>query len=1456
MLKQSDFDESTLGGKTIGGVAVYNTEENKISGYIKLENFVPLEATAILPYFEPEKGEPFVFGSNKIGDYFYGADGADYSELDEYRVETGYVLVDGYMGRSMHIAHALEKDAYFRSVTSYPREAGQHFTYHFTFVNRSESGISFTVYNMLGGHNWKDTASAVASDPVTLAAGESKNVSIAVGADMSKDDSNTLTLIRMDVDATEVKLDVAMSIENTTPTQPAKITLVLPEGFVVKDYVTDVRTNDKLVLPKASQIENNTGHKILRWEYEDGTAVVEGVRLKGDITIRPVLTEDAFITFSDMPEGFSVTEDYVTKLQTGDKLVLPTAAQIKNTTGRNFVRWVYTDGTPVENGTVLTGSITIKPELSQPAKITVSLPSSLKLSSDYKTDAQTGDILAAPTSAQISGTLPDGRAVGGWYIVGSNEVITDKTVIKSTAVTIAPYYTRRENTAVMCNYSAENRNGNPLVFGNLQTSQRPMNVYNATNGAAAEKFDPIPNKWQNSVVVGGGADGYTELGNIISYPEELQKGTAFRYGTIVSADESGNSVTVVQKNVEHTFIYNFQNYGNTVLSFTVQQTNSGADVEGEKKDVVLAPGESTTVTLKVAYTKGSANKNVITYFTINQDVTGMRLGISINAMLKANVSLKNTEGFTLNPSYTDKAFYIGGRLTLPAEGDYTDSKSENRTLLGWKDGGGNALEGGEIISASNTVLVPVFEEFAVVTVKLPEGVTLNGYEASKKYALGDKLVLPTQSQITSEKKILYWIIDGTSAVVDNETVLEANITITPVLESDRKQAVVITAAADPNFTVSQDYLNKTQYKGELLVLPKEGEYTNNYAGQKVVGWKDKTTDTVLTEGMPITLDSITLVPVLAEMIKVEYRLPSGVTLDSAVKTAYDSGEKLALPSQEQLSGSAHGVPAGWLNAESGAKVTADTVVTEAMSIVPYWQKASGYEYVQVGSGSASGYNTDKTHGNFDTHSADGTLSYSGHTGNNQGTYGEAAVVSGGADGYAMLGSVLSDTAPVTAGSMIRFDSKQVPKLTATAAVEFRYLVENRGKTALKLSIYQIASSSEYKVGNYYGYESRYRTEVELNPGESKAVVGQYKITANNNWLTLVVFERDVESFSFGFAISAKTTGSADVAAEYENQPASANTAAISYNPEDNEGITVSDSYLTRRVGHFVTAPAAGDITVPEGVTVGKWQLVIGGETYDLSASVTDWKNVRLPSAGATLKAFIIRDLTVSYAEANGVSTDGAKTAYKTNETLALPALADATSDGRSHLGWFDVKTGRAVADGTAVTDNMALAPYFAPATGALTPLSGAKEGEDGCTFGPDNISPTDTLLNQFVKTENIIGGDEPGIRLDCKIAMEKDWAFRFKTAYSVQAKTYTFTVRFTNYGSDEVSFTVYQLKSSTVTAGMPSKSVTLASGATDTAELTLTFTGTNANALTYFVMNAPCASLSLGVSMSVAEVAA
>ena len=787
-VKPSDFDESTLDGHTVEGFAVTD-ETGAITSFVKLEDFLSVVPVTVIPYFAAENGEFVTYGSNKIGDYYYDENGNDVSKNTDYQLVSENVLLNNLPARKITAPLALGKGSYFRALTAYGVESGQAYTVRYSFKNLSEQPLSFTVYQMLTGAVWNNPANRVASDPVVLQPGEDKSVSIKIR--IAADNTNLLTLIRLNEDAEALNFAVSMSVENSTASRPATITLNLPEGFkVAASYKTQVNTNEKLVLPTKDQITNETGHKFLGWVYSNSnnTAVTAGVRIKGDISIEPLLTEDVNISFTGLPEGVTVKPEYETLKQTGDKLALPTAEQlnnptrhklmyweyaeggmisdgvvltesitikpmftkdvtvtlelpegitvseqysgifqesdklvlptdeqITNETGHRIIRWVDEDGNAVDGNTVLNENITIKPELTQNATITVVMPDGLAVASDYKTDIQTGDILVVPTSAQITGTIPNGRTLLGWYDAETNEIIGEDYVLTKAAISIAPYFSRMEGTQKPVDFTGSEAkyNGTELVFANIQGNGKPHDVYDASGKGIKDemlKFTAV-DRYKNTTPIGGGVGGYTELGNVLQFNGTLGKDYRFRGGAMIT----GNSAGIIEKNVPQTFFYNFQNFGDTKLDFTIYGLNSGTSYEGEGVRVQLEPGESTQISFTVAYAnayQNQVNKNAMAYFWINEEVTNMKLGISINVVIKhAKVTLSpEATGVTLSEAYLGILRHRGDKLTLPTANDYVNTTGKE--IVGWKDAEGNTLTN-ETVLSDDIVLVPVFAEEGV-----------------------------------------------------------------------------------------------------------------------------------------------------------------------------------------------------------------------------------------------------------------------------------------------------------------------------------------------------------------------------------------------------------------------------------------------------------------------------------------------------------------------------------------------------------------------------------------------------------------------------------------------------------------------------------------------------------------------------------------------------------------------
>lgn len=158
-----------------------------------------------------------------------------------------------------------------------------------------------------------------------------------------------------------------------------------------------------------------------------------------------------------------------------------------------------------------------------------------------------------PAAAQVTGTIPNGRTIEGWYIVGNgNRIVDENTVVWDRELTIAPYFSRMNGTQNLVGITnPADSNGKPLVFGNEQGNCKPQRVVNGdvTSNAA---FYGAASRFENTVAVGGG-NGFAELGSEFGYNGTLVKGAEFRYATKVT---DGAAVVSIKK--AHTFYYNFE----------------------------------------------------------------------------------------------------------------------------------------------------------------------------------------------------------------------------------------------------------------------------------------------------------------------------------------------------------------------------------------------------------------------------------------------------------------------------------------------------------------------------------------------------------------------------------------------------------------------------------------------------------------------------------------------------------------------------------------------------------------------------------------------------------------------------------------------------------------------------------------------------------------------------------
>lgn len=273
---------------------------------------------------------------------------------------------------------------------------------------------------------------------------------------------------------------------------------------------------------------------------------------------------------------------------------------------------------------------------------------------------------------------------------------------------------------------------------------------------------------------------------------------------------------------------------------------------------------------------------------------------------------------------------------------------------------------------------------------------------------------------------------------------------------------------------------------------------------------------------------------------------------------------------------------------------ADCRIWEDLTLLPYFSPETGFKSLDIGSGKIGRFNLDSMPGSI---AVNKTIKYDSNE-----------IVAGGAGGFAELGGLITETSYVTIGSAFRLDST----CTVTEGVwEVAYNFENKGDVPLHLDVYQVSKGAEHN--NSTAYEStRYRVDVDLEPGESMRATGQYYLTSNGNILPLVVADRSMDSMKFGMTLSVKQR--TDLT-EPETKPSLEPTPTAELKFDLPEGITISDDYVTDiAYGAAVIPPTSAQITNTTGRTIGGWYIV--GDTVEFVTSSTS-----MPESGLTIAPY-------------------------------------------------------------------------------------------------------------------------------------------------------------------------------------------------------------------------------------------
>ena len=194
LLTNAHFDEASLNGHNIGGVAVLD-EQGNIAEVFVLKDFTPTEETTVLPFYSLDKGEDGLFGATAVGDWIHDADFNDLSESVE--IKNAISVVNGWLSNNINIAGTFASGNSFRALTPYTVKEGYDYTYSYKFTNNGNSAVSFDVYQMREGYRWDNTVTSVPVETITLQAGESSEI-VSVKLENNSANQNVMTVIKVD----------------------------------------------------------------------------------------------------------------------------------------------------------------------------------------------------------------------------------------------------------------------------------------------------------------------------------------------------------------------------------------------------------------------------------------------------------------------------------------------------------------------------------------------------------------------------------------------------------------------------------------------------------------------------------------------------------------------------------------------------------------------------------------------------------------------------------------------------------------------------------------------------------------------------------------------------------------------------------------------------------------------------------------------------------------------------------------------------------------------------------------------------------------------------------------------------------------------------------------------------------------------------------------------------------
>lgn len=395
------------------------------------------------------------------------------------------------------------------------------------------------------------------------------------------------------------------------------------------------------------------------------------------------------------------------------------------------------------------------------------------------------------------------------------------------------------------------------------------------------------------------------------------------------------------------------------------------------------------------------------------------------------------------------------------------------------------------------------------------------------------------------------------------------------------------------------------------------------------------------------------------------------------------------------------------------------------TILPYFDVEEGYDWVNVGSGTGNKYNGASLSGSFKTSSS---LSYI-----------DDSVIKGGTDSAPQRGGIISETGSITIDSAFRLDSTYT--VVANTVYEFKYNFSNMGDNPVSFNLYQVSSGSEYGSGSL-AYTSRYRIDVDLEPGESASYKGQYKLGSNGNFLTYMVADSSMRDIRLGISMSAKAT----TLTEPDN-PAVITTSTLSLS--EDSGMTFAGGSTSVKLNENDALPKVNYTITDPNIELAGWYNVdnpaqiwseLSYELRDVAAKGVAVEKFAMPSRNTTIAPFFANKTTrqLIAGSRSGIDYNG------TGTTVTRTTTTITTAIGKQVGTEFTIKS--PAYDGTG---SPALGTFrFVTSCAESATASGAlKAGTHTFNFTFVNLGEETIKFSahQVVSYANVIEGVESGV---------------------------------------------------------------------------------------------------------------